>query len=100
MQTCGFGWVAHCDHSLFNSQLGWGRLRGTSSASAKLSALLAVHVDDLVLAGRPLAGRREWAALHGKLPLRGKPGRLSRFFGTMHEVGHISTRMKVLLMMQ
>ena len=100
LQTCGFGWVAHCEHFLLSSQLGWGRLRGISSASAKQSAMLAVHVDDLVPAGRPLAGRREWAALHGKLLLRGKPETLSRFLGAKHQVGHKSKRIKVLLMMR
>ena len=74
----GFDWFSHCD-SLIVDQLGRSRASGVDSLYAKTDALLAVYVDDLVLAGTGHARRREWAAMRAHLKMRDAPNRLGRF---------------------
>ena len=76
----GFDWFAHCD-SMLTGELGWERLRGVDSVYTKRDAVLALYVDDCVLAGGPHARRREWAAAQPRITLRGKPEKLGRFLG-------------------
>ena len=83
LPRAGFDWFSHCDKAL--TDLGWQRHSGVDSVYYKTEAVLAVYVDDLLLAGTPHARRREWAAIRRKVKLRGEPERLSRFLGVKYE---------------
>ena len=72
LPRCGFDWFAAFD-KILTEQLGWSRVTGHDSLYAKTDALMAVYVDDVVLAGTPHARRREWAAISAQLKLKGKP---------------------------
>ena len=79
LPRAGFDWFSHCDQVLLG--LGWQRHKGIDSVCQKTDAILAVYVDDLLLAGTPHARRREWASIRKVLKMRGDPEDLSRFLG-------------------
>ena len=76
----GFDWFAKVDDVL-TSKLGWSRMPGVDSVYTKKQALLALYVDDILLAGPPKDRRREWAQLQQEITLGGSPEPLSRFLG-------------------
>ena len=84
LPRAGFDWFAHIDGVLV--ALGWSRHSGVDSVYTKTDAVIAVYVDDILLAGTPHAKRREWAAIRGKVRLRGDPERLDRFLGVKYEL--------------
>ena len=69
---------------MITSKRGRARLRGVDSVYVKHGAVLAVCVDDIVLAGGPRARRRQRTALQGKLALGCKPERARRFLGVRY----------------
>ena len=81
----GFDWFSHCDEVL-TKKLGWERLSGSDSVYVKGDAVLAVYVDDIVMAGTPHARRREWKTLQEHLTLRGEPEKLDRFLGAKYDI--------------
>ena len=90
----GFDWFAHCD-ALLVAQ-GWKRHSGVDSVYRKTDAMLALYVDDVVLAGTPRARRREWAALRSAVRLRGDPEPLARFLGVSYSVVATGTHSRVI----
>ena len=84
LPRAGFDWFAHCD-ALLVAQ-GWERHAGVDSVYRKTDAMLALYVDDIVLAGTPHGRRREWAALRLAVRLRGDPEPLARFLGVGYAV--------------
>ena len=91
----GFDWFASFD-GILTEQLGWARITGYDSLYAKADALMAVYVDDLILAGTPHARRREWAAVGTELKLKEKPGQLDRFLGVKYVSSDLGTRKRKL----
>ena len=88
LPRAGFDWFAHCD-ALLVAQ-GWERHAGVDSVYRKTDAMLALYVDDIVLAGTPHGRRREWAAIRSAVRLRGDPEPLSRFLGVGYSVAATS----------
>ena len=91
----GFDWFAEFDRILVED-LGWSRVPGHDSLYQKTDALLAVYVDDVVLAGTPHARRREWAAVSRALKLKEKPQRVDRFLGVKYVAADKSAHKRVL----
>ena len=73
------------------SQLGWSRASGLDSVYSKPGAILAVFVDDAIIAGTRRARQREWAALGAVLKLRGSPEPIDRFLGAKYVAKDTST---------
>ena len=86
----GLDWYATLD-SVLTNKLGWGRIAGYNSLYAKDDALMAVYVDDVILAGTPHARRREWAAIGEALELKEKPQKLHHSLGVNFEATHLDT---------
>ena len=85
----GFDWFSHADDTL--TKIGWKRMAGVDSVYLKDDGLLALYVDDLMLAGPAHSRRREWAAIRRTIKLRGDPGPISRFLGvhfSVRRTGH------------
>lgn len=89
LPRAGFDWFAHCD-SVLVDKLGWERVPGLDSVYKKADAMLAVYVDDLLLAGTAHARRREWNALREHIKLGDEPAPLKRFLGVRHQLQHVS----------
>ena len=94
LPRAGFDWFAHCDEVMMT--LVWQRHHGVDSVYSKPDAILAVYVDDMLLAGTPHARRREWAALRDVLKMRGEPEALSRFLGVKYSLRTTGTHTRVL----
>ena len=94
LPRAGFDWFAHIDQVLV--KLGWARHSGVDSVYTKTDAIIAVYVDDLLLAGSPHAKRREWASIRAHVKLRGDPEPLDRFLGVKYELRKAGTYGRVL----
>ena len=95
----GFDWYRAFNDMLTN-QLGWSVVNGYDSVYQKKDALMAVYVDDVILAGTQRARRREWAALSGAIKLKEKPQPVDRFLGVKYSLRHTSTYKRELQMCQ
>ena len=95
----GFDWFAKIDNVL-TSKLGWSRMPGVDSVYMKKQAMLALYVDDILLAGPPKDRRREWALIQEEVKLGEKPAKLSRFLGVKHSAHDESTYSRTLRTIQ
>ena len=95
----GFDWYA-AFHDMLTKQLGWSVVPGYDSVYRKKDALLAVYVDDVIVAGTQRARRREWAALSAVVKLKDKPQPIDRFLGVRYSPRHVSTYKREMRMCQ